>query len=154
MDSAAEVSLITRRFATQMRAQRIPNSSTTISGVQGSFISPYQVSLTLRGRKGELMEERFHLVDHLAISGSTIDMKEVRSLPFLRELDLADPNYDTSSRVDMLLDMGASLLCSEDQLRRSKDKHLRAELTVFGWTVGGRHHCRFAPTVPILMSSG
>lgn len=127
-DSGAEVSLITRRFATQMRAKRVPNSSTTVGGVGGSFVSPYQVTLTLRGREGELMNVRFRLVDHLAVSGSTPDMNEVFSLPFLHGLTLADARYRP-----------ASPRCSRGNLLSSPDRYLQAEDTIFGWTVSGRH---------------
>lgn len=147
LDSGAEVSLITRKFAAQVQANCIPHSSTEICGVEGSFTSPYRVALTLKGRNEESIDTEFHLVDHLAISFSGADMQEVYALPFLQDLDLADPTYTNASRIDMLLDMGTSLVCSNDKFLRSDNMYLRAEETIFGWTVGGRHDSASAAAV-------
>lgn len=137
MDSGATISLITRALANTLKARRVPNSGTKICGVGGTYSSPHQVKVTLIGHGGDGFASLFHVVD--SITDSRADISHIFHLPFLEGLTLADPSYTPSAHIDLLLDMGTTNVCSRDGVRHSADRALRAEHTVFGWTVEGHH---------------
>lgn len=66
-----------------------------------------------------------------------MDMKKIKRLPFLVGLDLADSDYDSSSRIDLLLSSYTSNVCFRKGTHYSDKRGLKAERTVFGWVVTG-----------------
>lgn len=139
MDSGATISLVSRSLANTIKARWIPNSGTQICGVGGTFNSSHQVEITLIGNEGELFDSIFHVVDSIPSMSSRANVKQAFSLPFLSNLQLADPLYTSSAHIDILLDMGTTNRCSKDGVLHSHDRSLKAKNTVFGWTVGGHH---------------
>lgn len=58
-------------------------------------------------------------------------------MPFVKGLCLADPHYSSNSKIDLLLDVGTVNACCRGKTRVSCTPSLKAELTIFGWTIGG-----------------
>ena len=137
LDSGASISLITACLATTLKAPRVPDSSLCIAGVGGVLHSPYSVELTLIGIEGETLPVQAQVVDSIPRTGSPEDVQGLKKLPFLRGLHLADPNYTPDSRIDILLDMGLSNICLREGVLHSTPPGLKAENTIFGWSVGG-----------------
>lgn len=137
LDSGANTSLISRRLAASLQAPKIPNSRTRIVGVSGILNSPHRVQVTLIGNSGEEVVVGPHVVDEVPHTPSLVDIKKIHPLPFLAGLELADPGYNSSSRIDLLLSSLKSNACFRQGVRFSADQQLKAENTIFGWAVTG-----------------
>ena len=64
-------------------------------------------------------------------------MSKVSTKPFLQGLQLADPYYKPRDRTGILLAQQHSILAEMAGTRYSKDHHLKAQNTMFGWAVTG-----------------
>lgn len=142
LDTGASISLITRRLATTLNAKKIPNSAIDLTGIGGHLTTMYQVELTLLGDpklgyQNELVTLRAHVVKDIPSSSSHADVRKILQLPFLNGLPLADPSYTSNSRIDLLVDVGTFNTCCRGKTQQSAIPSLKAELTIFGWTVGG-----------------
>lgn len=137
LDSGATISLITRKLANTIRASKIPDSAMKISGIGGVEHSPHRVEVVLLGRQGEEVVVTPHVVDQIPHSPSRTDVGKVHRLPLARDLTLSDPGYTSSARIDLLLSSRKSNACFRDGVRYSKDRELKAENTIFGWTIHG-----------------
>ena len=61
----------------------------------------------------------------------------MNKMPFLKGLQLADPDLGISGKIDFLLGVTDCNRCTEEGLISSPDKCLVAQNTIFGWAVGG-----------------
>ena len=61
-------------------------------------------------------------------------MKDLISKPFLKDLQLADPDYQPNCKLDILLGIKQ---CSLHGISMSENINWKAEETIFGWAVGG-----------------
>lgn len=137
LDSGASISMITKRMVNGIQAPRIPNSAIRIMSVGGVVKSSHRVKVALVGRNDELITIYPQVVDHIPSSPSKANVSKIFGMPFLDELSLADPGYTSAARIDVLLSMGASNSCCKEGRRFSPSRQLKAEETIFGWTVGG-----------------
>ena len=120
------VVLITGRLATTGKAKKVNNSAQKIAGVGGVLHSS--------GDRGEEIPLRAHLVDHIPQTKSPAVVRKRHSLLLLWGLKLADSDYTSVARIDLLLDMGTANRCYRDGVLCSG---LHAENSIFGWTVEG-----------------
>lgn len=142
LDTGASISLITRKLATTLKARKIPNSSIQLSGIGGHISTLHQIEITLMGDPTlgyheERVKLKAHVIDSIPSSSSQADVQRVFKLPFVQGLPLADPLYTSSARIDLLLDVGSFNACCKGKTKSSVIPSLKAELTIFGWAVGG-----------------
>ena len=57
-------------------------------------------------------------------------------MPFLQGLQLTDPEFDPSGRINILLGIVACNECTYDEVVSSVNHHFKAHKTIFGWAVG------------------
>lgn len=153
LDTGANVTLVTRDFAQRLRAKKIPNSSSSVTGVCSSTRTLHQIRLTLLGspKMGcgrQSISIIANVVEQLPPPTSPVNMDAVRQLPFVTGLPLADPNYAPGVKVDILLEMAAVTACSLHQVKHEPSANLEARKTIFGWTIGGSYHPPQAPYIP------
>lgn len=139
LDSGAATSVITTNLAKTLRAPTIPSANAHLGGIHGSFSSHRQVLVSLFGNDGQRFDVQCHVLDIIPPTGSNASMDQVRQLPLLHNLELADPHYQSGERIDLLLEMGVVNELYTDNRRYHTNRSLTAEHTVFGWTVGGRY---------------
>ena len=58
-------------------------------------------------------------------------------MPFLNGLQLADPEFDCSGRIDTLVGIVACNECTYDEVVSSCNRRFKAHKTIFGWAIGG-----------------
>lgn len=136
-DSGSTVSLITKKLAQTLKAPKIPNSGVKLWGATGSGSSPYKVQITLIGKQGEEIIVEPHVQDSIACSSTRLNLKELRKLPFLKGLPLADPECQSMSRIDLLLDVETSNACFSDEVRSGPTPGMKVQHTIFGWAISG-----------------
>lgn len=142
LDTGASISLITRRLANILHARRIPDSAVNLTGIRGLLTTMYQVEITLLGDpelgyQDEQATLRAHVVETIPSSSPLADVSKIWKLPFLDGLQLADPSYTSNARIDLLIDVGSFNSCCRGETCQSAIPSLKAELMIFGWTVGG-----------------
>lgn len=136
-DSGSSISLITKKLAQTLKAPKIPNSGVKLCGITGSGNSPYKVEITLIGRHGEHIVIEPHVQDSIVGTSTRLNLKEIRKLPFLKDLPLADTEYLSMSRIDLLLDVETSNACLLEESRSGPTPGMRATNTIFGWVISG-----------------
>ena len=137
LDPGATITLVTSRLAQALRAKPIP-CHTDITGVGGDKTSRCQVDLKLSSAfspGGESIRVRAHVVDHITDGYHPQDLDEIRRMPFLKGLQLADPEFDRSGRIDILLGIVACNECTHDEVVSSSNRRFKANRTIFGWAV-------------------
>ena len=78
-----------------------------------------------------------HVVDHFADDYPLQELEVIRSLPFLKGKPLADPEFDRSGKVDLLLGIVLCNQCTRDEVVSSPNRKFKAHRTIFGCTIGG-----------------
>ena len=74
--------------------------------------SPYQVEFSLRSLKGvKHTTIRANVVDKISECQTIGQAPPLRELPEFQSLDLSDPGYNSSSRIDVLLGIGYCAPC-------------------------------------------
>ena len=58
-------------------------------------------------------------------------------MSFIQDLNLADPDFDADGRVDLFLGQEHAVRCERPGAIYSPDGDLKAQRTIFGWTVAG-----------------
>ena len=138
LDTGATIPLVTRKLASTLKANRIPESAVFIQGLVGRCYSPYQVQLKLNSLYGnESLSIKAHVVDAIPATPSHVSMKDFISKPFLKDLQLADPDYQPNCKLDILLGIKQCNPCSLHGISMSADKNWKDEETIFEWAVGG-----------------
>ena len=105
LDCVASTSLITERLAQRLRLPRRP-SNFTINGVAGYNIRPRgTVSFKVAGVQGggKQIEVEASVLPKVTADLPTIPVSPVTQWKHLSGLELADPDYGTPARVDILL---------------------------------------------------
>ena len=69
----------------------------------------------------------------------TQHLPAVRKLPFLEELDLADPQFDRPRRIDLLLGIDVYNAIMLTGALTSPDRSLQVYNSIFGWIVAGSY---------------
>ena len=139
LDTGASLSLITYRLANTLKAKPIP-CHTEINGVGGQMTSTHQVEIELSSafcEEGDRITVRAHVVDNFADDYPLQELEAIRSLPFLKGKLLADPEFDRSGKVDLLLGIVPCNQCTRDEVVSSPNRNFKAHRTIFGWTSGG-----------------
>ena len=138
LDTGAMLSLVSCKLARSIGAKMISGSSVTISGVGGEMYSPYQVEFSLRSLK-EVKHTtiRANVVHKIPECQTIGQAPPLRELPEFKSLDLSDPGYNSSSRIDVLLGIGYCAPCLLEGMVHSQDRTMVAMETIFGWTLGG-----------------
>ena len=93
--------------------------------------------VTYFGGGGETVTIVAQVVDCITPDYPPQDLRAIKDLPFLRDLSLADPDFGSSGRVDLLLGIVDSNKCTLDESVSSPDRSIRAWNTLFGWAIGG-----------------
>lgn len=141
LDTGAEVTLISKSFATSLEARPLMKPPITIGGV-GSAVSPYAVVLDLHGEESmQKGDESLHLearvMPTIPQPTSTVSLTKTKSLPFLQNHPLADPEYMPGDVVDIILDNKSWQLSRTGEILAGPQRGLFADSTMFGWVVGG-----------------
>ena len=139
IDSGAQRSFITERLASQLTVARRPVSISILGvGGQATACSRGEITITLKSRTNEtfkcncsaliLPELTCMLPDHQIC---------VNDWPHLRDLQLADPDYHTPRKIDVILGADVYGLILQDEFVRGSVKTPIAQNTVFGWILTG-----------------
>ena len=76
-------------------------------------------------------------MDAIPATHSHVSMKDLISKPFLKDLQLADPDYQPNCKLDILLGIKQCNHCSLHGISMSADKNWKAKETILRWAVGG-----------------
>lgn len=141
LDTGAEVTLVSKALAISLEAQPLMSSLMTIGGV-GSAESPYAILLDLHGEEVmQKADESLRLEARVMMSipqpTSTANLHGTKSLPFLQDYPLADPDYSPGDPVDIILDNKAWQLSRTGETLAGPQRGIFADGTMFGWVVGG-----------------
>ena len=139
LDNGAGMSLITTRLANSLKARRL-RAPQQISGFAGELTSNDAVRVILGtsfGGGGESINIVAQVVDCITPDYPPQDLRTIKDLPFLKNRQLADPDFGTSGRVDLLLGIVDANRCTLDESVSSSDRTIRAWNTIFGWAIGG-----------------
>ena len=141
LDSGATFTLISTRA---MKTLALPRSKTsiTIKGVQNMTSNP-SCALTSFTLSPVQNPEQSHHISAAAVPEVTCSLplqgaSSVRELPHIRELPLADPNFHSPGRVDLVL--GENILDKlllPGEIRTGPAGTPSAWRTVFGWAIRG-----------------
>ncbi|XP_075162725.1 uncharacterized protein LOC142235353 [Haematobia irritans] len=139
LDSGSEGTLISERLSNMLRLPS-RHTSATISGLNNSVSAAVQKECCfVLGSESDLNFELFVsalVVPHLSnnLPSRTIDIQRLSDLP---PLQLADPKFYESSKIDILLgaDVFPSIMLSKNELGICGS--LMAQETVFGWILTG-----------------
>ena len=149
LDPGATISLVTSRLVQSLKCKLIP-CHTEISGIGGDTRSTHQAKLELSSAistGGETIKVLAHVVSRITDGYSPQDLTTVKQMPFLQGLPLADPEFDRSGRIDLLLGISACNECSLDEVVSSPNRRFKAMKTIFGWALAVRdlqhkhHNC-------------
>ena len=139
LDTGATITLITSRLANSLRAPR-SRSNTNISGIAGRLTSDYTVDVKLSSAftsSDKSIHITAHIIESIMSDSPVCDREKVKQMPFLKGLQLADPDLGSHGKIDLLLGLPDFIRCKEDQSVSSPTRCLTAEKTLFGWAVGG-----------------
>ena len=139
MDPGSTVTLITSRLANTLKARK-RRSTVQISGLTGDTTTSHEVEIGV-GSMFDLEDNEIRVVaqviDTITADCPVDDLGDIKSMPFLNGLKLADPTLGIPGRIDLLLGVTDCNRCMEDGQSFSDDKLLVAQKTIFGWAVGG-----------------
>ena len=105
LDIEATMSLVTSRLANTLKAKRDP-SLLAITGIGGGLHSDHTVCLTLYNAHNSSLKPlhvRAHVVDLIVYDAPAQDLHYLTSQPFLEDKELADPYFDSTRCIDLLL---------------------------------------------------
>ena len=140
LDLGSTLTLVTSRFAKCLRAKMNPSFiSINAVGQTTPQHSKSTVSLTLRSIHNDMVSVNCQaaVVDRITCDIPEKKFVGIRSTPFLKDLELADPEFDCPGRIDLLL---GGTLCQQiilGEKRCTDDKRLYARDTIFVWTITG-----------------
>ena len=138
LDTGAMLSLVSARLAQSIGAHRIKNTAVTISGVGGDMFSSHQVELALKSlQREETMIIRANVVDAIPECHTSGRVPPAKELLEFQHLDLADPEYDSGSKIDILLGVDYCTPCVLGHNVHSRSRSMMATETIFGWTLTG-----------------
>ena len=139
LDTGATIPLVTRKLASTLKANRIPESAVFIYGLVRQCYSPCHIRLKLNSLYGNksLSIKAHVVVDAIPAIPSHVSMKDLISKPFLKELHFADPDNQPNCELDNLLGIKQCNHCSLHGISMFENRNWKAEETIFGWAVGG-----------------
>ena len=94
-----------------------------------------ELSAAIIGGKSVMI--RANVIDSIAAECPYQDLEAIKKMSFIQGLPLADPEMGLSGRLDLLLGVSDCNRCAEDGQIYSPDRHLCAQNTIFGWSLGG-----------------
>lgn len=139
LDSGASISLITQRLAQQLRLKK-HHQPITISGVQDMVAGTSQHAtsfIVTSVNAAQSIQVSASIVPRVAADLPLQLVKEAKSWDFLRDLPLADPNFATPGRIDLILGSNALSRILLSGIHRGTDEQPIAVSTIFGWTITG-----------------
>ncbi len=143
LDSGAGLSLVSQRIVKQLQ---LPKSyhSISISGVMGAHVGSVShiVNLTIVHKNSKQFKLNFEaaVVSKVTCDLPSVDATHLRNLPHLKNLDLADPLFFQSGKVDLLLGCNIYQDLVLLGIRKGQQDQPVAKDTVFGWAILGRYN--------------
>lgn len=141
IDQGSEITLISEQAAQALQLKR-KSTRASIFGIGNGTPNPcrYTVSCNLRSHIDagfNLFVEHAYVLDTLTARLPRISLP-VHAWPHTQDLQLADPTFFHSQRVDMIL--GADLLAQVilPEMRIGRENEPIAQRTVFGWMLSGK----------------
>lgn len=139
LDQGSQASFVTEAVVQLLKLKKMPVRG-TISGVGGAKTvqSNYVVHINLESKMEphESIQVKAHVLRTIT---SALPGKQVEEVPWLEStgIHLADPEYHTPNKIDILL--GADIFCQilREGVRRHPSGLLVAQATSFGWIVSG-----------------
>ncbi|XP_055604341.1 uncharacterized protein LOC129752591 [Uranotaenia lowii] len=147
LDSGSQVNLMSEAMATELRVKKRP-SNVTVAGINGIQTSSSNVVLVeLRSRYTDFRANIHCLITSRVtanIPSTDIDMK---SFELPRGVELADPYFHKSKKIDMLLgNQWFMKLLMPGAISVADNLPLFRE-TQLGWVVGGEYDSGYSPAV-------
>lgn len=150
IDNGSGLSFITTKLTNTLGLRKIAEPTSIVAFQQASTpLSKFKVDFTLRVPSGSvttLMPIRALVVDTITGDLPAGVLISVRQDPCLKELKLADPNFDKPGRVDLLLGVDVLPRIMREKTVRSTNQLLSASETIYGWVVSGQ--CQSDKSVP------
>ena len=104
VDTGSTISLVTSRLANSLRVRKNAET-TTITGIESTQAptSHHSTDIILRSAVNGQVIVHAAVLSTITTDLPTQHLPAVRKLPFLKELDLADPQFDRPGRIDLFL---------------------------------------------------
>ncbi|KMQ89434.1 gag-pol polyprotein precursor [Lasius niger] len=138
IDQGSEVSLVSEALVQQLRLRR-SNSSVSIIGIGGSLSGAARgkvtLSVTSRVSGAKLSAIAYVLPRLFSYRGATITRRSYWSQ--IKDLPLADPEYQSNDPVDLLLGAEICSIIFEDGIRKGGVQAPIAQKTTLGWILSG-----------------
>lgn len=140
LDQGSQASFITEATAQYLGLKKIPVQG-HISGVgqNKSVCSRYKVNITLVSLHNPNMKLTIQVLVLKKITAMLPGVKLV-AVDWVCDLPLADPQYHTPNKIDMLLGAEVYSQVIQEGIRRSVDGMLVAQCTSLGWILFGATH--------------
>jgi len=137
LDTGIMLSMVSSQLACCIRVKRIGSSSVMINGAGREMYSPYQVKLTLRFMKwSECTVIPANVVDNIPecqIIGHELPVQE---LPEIGSLVLADLDYHSGSKINILFGISYYAPCLLERIGHSQNQSVSAMNTIFDGRLG------------------
>lgn len=140
LDSGADISIVSRAFATSLNAPHLRKPPLIIGGM-GTAPSPYAVKLQLHGdeamgREGDSLQIEARVVDSIPQPSASVSRPQL-DLSFMDGCPLADPDYHPGDKIDLILGRNSFCYARTGGVRHGPDRGSIADETMFGWVIGG-----------------
>ncbi|KAH9632932.1 hypothetical protein HF086_002754 [Spodoptera exigua] len=141
LDQGSQACFITEATAQYLRLKKIPVRG-IVSGLgdERPTISKYMVNLTIKSKVDQefILNINAYVLNHItsylperSVSTSTIDFINFKNLC------LADPNFSTPNKIDVLLGADAYCCIMKEGLVKSPSCNIVAQNTTLGWILSG-----------------
>ena len=139
LNTGSVLSLFSSRLVNSLRAKKVP-AETGIEGIVGTSDCKHQVSLMVESAHQD--DETFisfsaNVWDRLQLDPTPAGVKDLRDRPFLKDIELADPDFHSGASIDLLLGCKECTECERQEIRDDEDGRAKAYNSMFGWIVGG-----------------
>ena len=115
-------------------------AETSIEGIVRTSDCKHQVSLKVESAHqddGPFISFTANVWDRLQLDSTPAGVKDLRDRPFLKDLQLADPDFHSDASIDLLLGCKECIECERPVIREDEDGRAKAYNSIFGWIVGG-----------------
>ena len=142
LDSGATISLISKWIVQELQLEK-SSCNITLACVQGvnlgstNFITNFNVLAILSGSSS--IPFSAIVVNKVACNLLLQVAVKVRRLPHLKDLELADPTFHQSGKIDLLIggDAWADIIIQESRIGKAQEPI--AQRTIFGWAIVGKN---------------
>ena len=139
LDTGSALCLVTSQLVNSLKAKKMP-AETWITGIVGTSNCKHQVNLKLESahqKGGAVIPITATVWDRLHLDPTPRGVVSLKDRPFLKGLQLADPEFQSDQGIDLLLGCKECTDCERPEIRADTDGRAKAYNSIFGWIQGG-----------------